>query len=77
MKRAFIMKESDDSKILVTVWAKYLSAHKYLIEFSQKMVRLIGFGVTVCEILSVEKLQKKSDPVKNTKTQYFKGLQFC
>ena len=49
----------------------------YLIEVSQKMVRLIGFGVTVCEILSVEKLQKNSDPVKNTKTQYFKGLQFC
>ena len=43
---------------------------KYLIAFSQKMAWLRVFRVSVCEILRVEKLQRTSDPAKNT--LYFK-----
>ena len=44
-----------ESKALITVEAKYLkSAPISFFEFFQKMVGLIGFGVTVCEISRVE-----------------------
>ena len=39
------------SKTLVTVWAKYVILHQNdVIEFFQKLVWLIDFGVTVREI---------------------------
>ena len=46
---------ADDSKTFVTVYPKHLkSAPKDLFEFFQKIVWFIGFGVTVCEIPTVE-----------------------
>ena len=51
---SFSVFSANNSKKLVTVWAIFLSASKDLIYFFQQMVLLIGFGVTIREILKVE-----------------------
>ena len=53
------------AKKLLTVWAKYLMRLKDLIEFFQKIVWLIGFGVTVREILRAE-YQKTAESTNKT-----------
>ena len=55
---SFFVFSATDSKKLVTVWAKYLIRLKDLLECFQKMVWLIGSGVTVCEILRAEISEK-------------------
>ena len=45
---------------------------KDIAECFQKMLWLIGFGTTVCEILRVKILEKLS--MNNTKCQYFQRL---
>ena len=60
----FFVFSADGSKKLVKVWAKYLNVPKDLLEFFQKIVRLVGFRVTVCEISRVEtqKAAKSAKP---------------
>ena len=60
---------------LVTVWAKYSSDPKNLLEFIPKMVWFISFGVTVHEVLRVEISKKLLDQQKNN--LHFQGLASC
>ena len=65
---------ADDSKKLVSVWAKYLNI------FFQKMVWLIGFAFTVREILRVVNIKKvvvKTVVNIKKKILYFQWLTSC
>ena len=76
-KIAHIFVFSADGGIkVVTVRAKHLTAPENLLEFFQKMVWLIDFRVTVCEISRVE-ISKKSAESAKKETLYFQGLASC
>ena len=67
------MFSTDDSKKLVTVWAKYLNApERFYLVLSENSVAL---ELTVCEILRTESNSRVCK--KNTKTLYFQGVTSC
>lgn len=60
-------------KNLFTVWAKYLMHLNDLIKFFQKIVWLIGFRVTVRELLRAKNSKKLLSQKIISKSCIFKG----
>lgn len=60
-------------KNLFTVWAKYLMHRNDLIKFFQKIVWLIGFRVTVRELLRAKNSKKLLSQKIISKSCIFKG----